>query len=155
MSDETSLMCCGVEMRILCAHDRMCMQCGKTRENDTDRIDQYSAQIDAAHPLKTGAHEDFAVAIDMVANRYTKSALVDLVNWLLYRINQAKALQESAETQALYLVEQRGTLIHRQVELLETLESWFLMPGEPHPSAAAGWVAEIRQVLGRGKPDGV
>lgn len=48
-----------------------------------DKSDQWQDSIDAAHPTKTGKHDTYAKALDMVGNRHSKGALVDLVNWLL------------------------------------------------------------------------
>lgn len=48
-----------------------------------DKRDQWSAEIDAAHPMRTGKHEHWATAMTMVGNRRDKGALVELVNWLL------------------------------------------------------------------------
>lgn len=60
-----------------------------------DRRDAYSDAIDGAHPQ---AHPDddanhlrYAQALEMVGNRQTKYALVDLVHWLLTRSVKAEA----------------------------------------------------------------
>ena len=39
--------------------------------------------INAAHPLRTGAHDIYVEAFRLVGAKRSKGALVDLVNWLL------------------------------------------------------------------------
>ena len=46
-----------------------------------------------AHPLRTGRHDIYKRAMDLVRPRHSKFALVDLVNWLLSR---AEAASEDA-----------------------------------------------------------
>ena len=46
------------------------------------------AEIDAAHPLRTGKHDLYAEAMRLVGAKHSKGALVELVNWLLYRLAQ-------------------------------------------------------------------
>lgn len=53
-----------------------------------DRTDIWSSEIPKAHPTLTGDHDTYEVALEMVSNRHGKGALVDLVNWLLWRINE-------------------------------------------------------------------
>jgi len=48
-----------------------------------DKDDEWSARIAAAHPLQTGDAATYGVAMEMVGNRHSKGALVELVNWLL------------------------------------------------------------------------
>lgn len=48
-----------------------------------DKPDQWQDAIAAAHPTKTGKHKSYAMAVEMVGNRRSKGALVELVNWLL------------------------------------------------------------------------
>lgn len=48
-----------------------------------DSRDQWSARIDDAHPMNSGAHDAYFQAMKMVGNRNSKGALVDLVCWLL------------------------------------------------------------------------
>ena len=48
---------------------------------DTD--DEWTAAINAAHPNRSGAHENYAIAMKMVGHRHSKNALVALVCWLL------------------------------------------------------------------------
>lgn len=52
------------------------------RDNEKD---QWSEQIEAAHPTKTKDFRTYTTALDMVSKRRDKYALVDLVNWLLTR----------------------------------------------------------------------
>jgi hypothetical protein len=51
----------------------------------SDKNDKWTEAIDAAHPLSSGSHEQWAIAMEMVGNRHSKGALVELVNWLLVR----------------------------------------------------------------------
>ncbi len=48
-----------------------------------DRRDEWSACIDKAHPMNSGAHDAYLKALEMVGNRHSKGALVSLVCWLL------------------------------------------------------------------------
>lgn len=48
-----------------------------------DQDDEWSARINAAHPLQTGDHDSYATAMRMVGNRHSKASLVELVHWLL------------------------------------------------------------------------
>lgn len=48
-----------------------------------DKPDQWSDRIAAAHPMETGDHDTYGRAMEMVGNRHSKAALVELVNWLL------------------------------------------------------------------------
>jgi 8-oxo-dGTP pyrophosphatase MutT (NUDIX family) len=48
-----------------------------------DIRDKWSDSIDAAFPTRSGSHEEWATAMEMVGNRHTKDDLVELVNWLL------------------------------------------------------------------------
>lgn len=51
-----------------------------------DRPTEHDAEILKAHPLATGNHARYGRAFAMVEARNSKYALVDLVNWLLTRI---------------------------------------------------------------------
>jgi hypothetical protein len=55
--------------------------------NWEDRQDEWSNAISKAHPARNGStdqdHDRYGVAMRMVSNRHSKSALVALVNWLL------------------------------------------------------------------------
>lgn len=42
--------------------------------------------IRAAHPMQTNRHDLYAEAMRMVGAKRSKHALVELVNWLLFRI---------------------------------------------------------------------
>jgi len=42
-------------------------------------------EIEAAHPLHTGRHDLYAEAMRLVGAKRSKGALVELVNWLLYK----------------------------------------------------------------------
>ncbi len=46
--------------------------------------------IRAAHPTRTGRHDLYAEAMRLVGARHSKGGLVELVNWLLYRLNAAE-----------------------------------------------------------------
>lgn len=55
-----------------------------------DKKDEFSEAIEAAFPTRSGNHERYAKALQMVSNRYGKYELVNLVNWLLQEIHEAK-----------------------------------------------------------------
>lgn len=44
--------------------------------------------IKAAHPLRSGRHDLYAEAMRLVGARHSKAGLVELVNWLLVRIDR-------------------------------------------------------------------
>jgi hypothetical protein len=48
-----------------------------------DANDEWSERIQAAHPSRSGSHEQYADAMRMVGNRHSKHGLIALVNWLL------------------------------------------------------------------------
>lgn len=53
-----------------------------------DRDDEWTKEIQDAHPLNTKDHKTYAVACEMVHNRHGKFALVALVNWLLRKAQE-------------------------------------------------------------------
>jgi hypothetical protein len=69
----------------------------------SDKDDEFTDRIDAAHPTCTNKHDDpecwarYSMALEMIGNRHGKYALVDLVNWLLKeRDVRDKLLKEAA-----------------------------------------------------------
>lgn len=56
-----------------------------------DKDDQWTDQIKAAHPVKTGSSKHYVTALEMVGNRRGKGALVEMANWLLTRAEAAEA----------------------------------------------------------------
>lgn len=48
-----------------------------------DTADEWSEAIRAAHPARTGSHDEYATAMAMVGHRHSKGELVALVTWLL------------------------------------------------------------------------
>ena len=56
------------------------------RDESGDRTDRWTDRIEEAHPCNTGSHNVYAIAMEMVGNRHSKGALVELVNWLLTEI---------------------------------------------------------------------
>jgi hypothetical protein len=48
-----------------------------------DAPDEWSDAIKAAFPTRSGSHDAYATAMQMVGNRQSKGELVALVNWLL------------------------------------------------------------------------
>lgn len=62
-----------------------------------DKQDRWTAAIDAAFPTRSGSHEQYAIAMQMVGNRHSKGALVALVNWLL--VEQEKHLDRIDEVE--------------------------------------------------------
>lgn len=52
----------------------------------SDKSDQFSERVKTAHPVISKDDDRdarYALAMEMIRNRHSKSALVDLVNWLL------------------------------------------------------------------------
>lgn len=60
---------------------------GQAAQGDAwgDKPDEYTAEIQAAHPMATKDYATYTKAVGMVGNRHSKYALVDLVNWLLVK----------------------------------------------------------------------
>jgi len=55
-----------------------------------DRDDYLTPEIDKYHPLKTGDHATRQKANELVGNRHSKGALIDLVNYLLKQAQPAE-----------------------------------------------------------------
>jgi hypothetical protein len=55
-------------------------------EDWKDEPDLFTSDILKAHPTVTGDHETYEFALALVSNRHGKGSLVDLVNWLLFRL---------------------------------------------------------------------
>jgi hypothetical protein len=51
-----------------------------------DVDDEWTDAIKAAHPARSGAHDEYATAMKMVGHRHSKGELVALVTWLLARL---------------------------------------------------------------------
>lgn len=51
-----------------------------------DTKDEWTLEIDKAFPTRSGSHDEYATAMEMVHNRHSKGELVALVNWLLVRL---------------------------------------------------------------------
>ncbi len=76
----------------------------------SDRDDKWTEAIDAAHPTRTGTHDQWATAMEMVSARHSKGSLVALVHWLLVKeeTKRAAAIRECAELAMRRSVETRG-----------------------------------------------
>jgi hypothetical protein len=48
-----------------------------------DKPDEWTEEVKAAYPTRSGSHAEYGVAMQMVGNRRGKVELVALVNWLL------------------------------------------------------------------------
>jgi hypothetical protein len=70
-------------------------QIRKANYGEDDAYDQWTPLIDAVHPMNGGSCEHYTTALEMVGNRHSKYALVELVNWLL--IEQAKTQKQLAD----------------------------------------------------------
>jgi len=55
-----------------------------------DKPDQWTPEIEAAHPCETEEYRRYETAMKMVGNRHGKYELVNLVNWLLRCADKAK-----------------------------------------------------------------
>ncbi len=59
--------------------------------------DEWTKMIKAAHPMRSGSHDEYAMAMKMVGHRHSKRALVELVNWLLLELAACRdALRDAA-----------------------------------------------------------
>jgi len=76
-----------------------------------DREDEHTEAINAVHPLRTGNHALRATANEMVGNRHSKGALVDLVNWLLVeKLQRDETINKMAEALLYALQQHEGRL---------------------------------------------
>jgi hypothetical protein len=55
-----------------------------------DVDDEWTEEIKQAHPARSGTHDEYATAMRMVGHRHSKGALVALVTWLLFRLEEHK-----------------------------------------------------------------
>ncbi len=73
---------------------------GRRREaiRQTERpAESEAAAIAAAHPLETGRHDLYTKAMRLVGERHAKGDLVELVNWLLYRLESCPSSSVAKE----------------------------------------------------------
>lgn len=82
-----------------------CPNCGKKPSHEEKLGDESSdkpipedAEIQVNHPHLSGSHETYAEAMRMVGAKRSKGALVDLVNWLLMRLEASKGAVATAKT---------------------------------------------------------
>ena len=69
----------------------------------------HKEQIEAAHPVRTGRHDLYQEAMRLVGERQGKSELVNLVNWLLARLD-AGEVPDVLEMPAPRTVRVKGTV---------------------------------------------
>lgn len=65
-------------------------------DNSDDRKDYLTQAIRDAHPVTTKNYKTYTQAQELVSNRYTKGALVNLVNYLLVQIEKSNDTQTQA-----------------------------------------------------------
>jgi len=58
----------------------------------TDERDEWTAEIKASYPTRSGSHDEYATAMRMVGHRHSKGELVALVNWLLVQLRETRTL---------------------------------------------------------------
>jgi hypothetical protein len=107
---------------------------------ESDREDEYTPAIDAAHPTNTENHELYEQALRIVGNRHSKYALVDAVNWLLF-INA----QKDAEIERL---KSRLDDERKVPYCANHADAWFT--GRPHLLKALNgkcWICEETKLL--------
>ena len=56
-----------------------------------DVDDEWTGAIKAAHPARSGSHDEWGTAMVMVGHRHSKGELVALVNWLLVANRKLKS----------------------------------------------------------------
>lgn len=56
-----------------------------------DKKDKWSDAIAAAHPVETGDHASYNTAMEMVGNRHSKRALVEMTCYFLHKIAKLEA----------------------------------------------------------------
>lgn len=72
-----------------------------------DKPTKWDAEIDKSFPTRTGRHDVYATALEMVGAKRSKGELVDLVNWLLAGKEDAEYLHADATAE---LMEERAAL---------------------------------------------
>ena len=69
-----------------------------TWRSESDEALPEDPLIDAAHPMESGVHENYPIALRFVGARRSKYGLVNLVNWLLSRVDAAASAKVDAVT---------------------------------------------------------
>lgn len=75
-----------------------------------DVNDEWTSQIKAAHPTRSGSHDEYGIAMKMVGHRHSKGELVSLVNWLLRDFNKAVEVACAASNDAESALREAGLL---------------------------------------------
>jgi hypothetical protein len=60
----------------------------KTSSEWEDEEDEWTPLIQEAFPTRSGSHNEYALAMQMISSRHSKGSLVALVNWLLVKQNK-------------------------------------------------------------------
>ena len=69
----------------------------RDRSKWEDTPDEWTEAIKAAFPTRSGSHDEYGLAMQMVGHRHSKGELVALVNWLLVaEFRAAKARLDGA-----------------------------------------------------------
>lgn len=75
-----------------------------------DVEDEWTSLIKAAHPTRSGSHDEYGIAMKMVGHRHSKGELVSLVNWLLRDFNKAVEIACAASNDAESALREAGML---------------------------------------------
>lgn len=98
-----------------------------------DKEDEWTEGIQAAFPTRSGSHEQYATAMEMIGNRHSKDQLVALVNWLLLR--NAEVLEDLKS--------------HRVHLAFAARENLFGVKPDGTPSEASLYITKLRVLLDR------
>jgi hypothetical protein len=76
-----------------------------------DVDDEWTERIKAAHPTRSGSHDEYRIAMRMVGHRHSKGELVALVNWLLVQGGAAADEREACAKAAEFCLDPQGQII--------------------------------------------
>jgi hypothetical protein len=96
--------------------------------------DEWTGAVNDAFPTRSGSHDEYAVALEMVGHRKSKGELVALVNWLLVRCDTNREAAWAARFKA--QAEERdaltGQLGSAQTETVAWVEQFAMVNAERH-----------------------
>jgi len=86
--------------------------------DEAAKKDEWTQPIHDAFPTRSGSHDEYAVAMQMIGSRRSKGALVALVNWLLVERRQRVGMENVLAGAALVKAE-------RERVFLAAFEAWW------------------------------
>jgi hypothetical protein len=130
---------------------RLIIECNKAQAERAEAMrwddiaeDEWSPAINAAFPTRSGSHAEYATALRMVGHRRSKGSLVELVNWLLFRVAEEERKHgeivrrmpdEHAAIQAMHAVLAERDALSEAHGLLAALVASLPMCGKREPDS--------------------